>query len=62
MRALIDTCVIIDALQSRAEFAENAQQFFLLAANQNFMGYLSAKSVTDIYYIMHRFFHDDSIT
>lgn len=62
MRALIDTCVIIDALQSRPGFAENAQQIFLLAANRKFTGYVSAKSVTDIYYIMHRHFHDDKQT
>ena len=62
MRALIDTCVIIDALQNREGFAENAQQIFLLAANRNIAGYVTAKSVTDIYYIMHRFFHDDKMT
>lgn len=62
MRAVIDTCVIIDALQNREGFAENAQQIFLLAANRNITGYITAKSVTDIYYIMHRFFHDDKVT
>lgn len=62
MRALIDTCIIIDAMQSRQGFAENAQQIFLLAANRKFTGYVSAKSVTDIYYIMHRYFHDDKQT
>lgn len=59
MRVLIDTCIIIDALQNRQGFAENAQKIFLLAANRKFTGYISAKSVTDIYYIMHRYFHDD---
>lgn len=62
MRALIDTCVIIDALQSREPFAENAQQIFLLAANRKFTGYITAKSITDIYYIMHRSFHNDKET
>jgi predicted nucleic acid-binding protein len=62
MKALIDTCVIIDALQNRKEFAENAQKIFLMAANRKFNGYISAKSVTDIYYIMHRHFHDDKQT
>ena len=32
MRTLIDTCVIIDALQSREPFVEDAQKIFLLAA------------------------------
>lgn len=62
MRALIDTCIIIDAMQSRPGFAENAQHIFLLAANRKFTGYVTAKSVTDIYYIMHRHFHDDKQT
>ncbi|MBP0961028.1 MAG: PIN domain-containing protein [Oscillospiraceae bacterium] len=62
MKALIDTCIIIDALQNRQGFAENAQKIFLMAANRKFGGYISAKSVTDIYYIMHRHFHDDKQT
>lgn len=62
MRALIDTCIIIDALQSREPFAENAQQIFLLAANRKFTGYVTAKSVTDIYYLMHRCTHNDKET
>ena len=33
MRALIDTCIIIDALQAREPFAEDAQQIFLAVAN-----------------------------
>ena len=32
MRALIDTCVIIDALQNREPFAQEAQQIFFTIA------------------------------
>lgn len=60
MRILFDTCIIIDALQRREPFFENAQKLFLMTANQQFIGYISAKSTTDIYYLMHRHFHDDS--
>lgn len=59
MRALLDTCVIIDALQGRVPFAEDAQKLFLLAANEQFIGCISAKSSTDIYYLMHKVTHDD---
>ena len=59
MRALIDTCVIIDALQSREGFAKDAQNIFLAAANNAFLGYITAKAVTDIYYLMHRYTHSD---
>ncbi len=60
MRALIDTCVIIDALQSRTPFAKAAEEIFLLSANQAFTGYITAKSLTDIYYLTHRCVHDTS--
>ena len=59
MRALIDTCVVIDALQSREGFAKDAQNIFLAAANNAFPGYLTAKAATDIYYLMHRYTHSD---
>ena len=59
MRALLDTCVIIDALQSREPFYKNAQTIFLAAANNQFIGCITAKSVTDIYYLTHRHTHDD---
>ena len=62
MRALIDTCVIIDALQARAPFAEAAQKIFIYSANQQFDGYITAKSVTDIYYLTHRLTHSDAET
>ena len=69
MRVLVDTCVIIDALQSRVPFAEAAQKLFIYSANkQSFMsaswlmswwGNITAKSVTDIYYLTHRLTHND---
>lgn len=59
MRVLIDTCVIIDALQSRVPFAEAAQKIFLYSANKKFEGYITAKASTDIYYLTHRLTHDD---
>ncbi len=62
MRVLIDTCVIIDALQSRVPFAEAAQKIFIHSANRQFEGYITAKSVTDIYYLTHRLIHSDAET
>ena len=59
MRALIDTCVVIDALQSRDGFEKDAQNIFLATANNAFLGYISAKAMTDIYYLMHRYTHSD---
>ena len=62
MRALIDTCIVIDALQAREPFAEDAQQIFLAVANKRVMGFLTAKSAADIYYITHRHTHNDHET
>lgn len=62
MRVLVDTCVIIDALQSRVPFAEDAQKIFIHSANKQFEGYITAKSVTDIYYLTHRLTHNDTET
>ena len=59
MRALIDTCVIIDALQNREPFARSAQTKFLMAANHQYVGCITAKASTDVYYLMHRHTHDD---
>lgn len=62
MRALIDTCIVIDALQSREPFCREAQEIFLAIANKQFTGFLTAKSVTDIYYLTHRHTHSDKET
>ena len=62
MRVLVDTCVIIDALQSSVPFAEAAQKLFIYSANKQFESYITAKSVTDIYYLIHRLTHSDAET
>lgn len=62
MRALIDTCIIVDTLQSREPFKDNAQTIFLQAANKRFDGFITAKASTDIYYLTHRYIHSDKDT
>lgn len=62
MRALIDTCVIIDALQKREPFWHEASEILFEAANNHFNGFITASSVSDIYYIMHRATHSDDAT
>ncbi len=62
MRVLIDTCIIIDALQSRIPFSEHAQKIFLHAANKQFNGFITAKSCADIYYLTHKVTHNDAET
>ena len=62
MKVLIDTCVVIDVLQKRQPFFSDAYKIFIAAANNRFEGSLSAETITDIYYIMHKFLHDNSST
>lgn len=62
MRVLIDTCVIVDVLQHRDPFWEDAYHLFLAIANHRADGFLTAKSLTDIYYLTHHVTHDDKET
>ena len=62
MRALIDTCIIIDALQDRRPFADDARAVFYAAADGLFDGYITAESTADIYYLTHRHAHSDKGT
>lgn len=50
MTAVIDACVIIDALQNREPFSADAQKLFLAVSNRRFEGALTAKSITDIFF------------
>ena len=59
MKALLDTCVVVDFLQKREPFAQDALSLFRAAAIQEFSGYITAKSATDIFYLSHRATHSN---
>lgn len=59
MKVLIDTCVVLDVLQKREPFFAEAREVFLAAARNRIVGCISAKSVTDIYYLTHRLLHSN---
>lgn len=59
MKALLDTCVVIDFLQGREPFADAARRVFRAAAAERFSGCITAKSATDIYCLIHRCTHSD---
>ena len=59
MRALIDTCIVIDYLQKRESFFGHADEIFTKSLEGKFIGYLTAKSLTDIYYLMHHYTHSE---
>ena len=58
MRALIDTCVMIDGLNDREHFAVHAQQILLAIERGHIEGCVTAKSLMDIYYICHHEMHN----
>ena len=62
MRVLVDTCVIMDAIQNREPFADDAKRIFRAAASNSFAGCITAKLSTDIYYLVHRCTHSDKDT
>ena len=56
MRALLDTNVIVDVLQSREPWCADGQVIFRAAANKQMTGCITAKEATDIHYFARRLF------
>lgn len=52
----------MDAVQNRAPFAAGAKKIFRKAAMNRFIGCITAKASTDIYYLTHRCTHSDKDT
>jgi predicted nucleic acid-binding protein len=51
---MIDTNVILDALMVREPWAEAAQAVLLAVAEEKVQGFITASTVTDIYYIVRK--------
>jgi predicted nucleic acid-binding protein len=62
MKVVIDTCVIIDVLQQREPFWEDSYHVFRLVADEKVEGIITAKSLTDIFYIIHKATHSNERT
>ena len=60
--AVIDTCVVLDVLQKREPFWRDGIEIFYAVAKEEMEGILTAKSLTDLFYIHHRFTHDNEAT
>ena len=59
MRALLNTCVVMDFLQNREPFSLAAKSIFRAAATDWFNSSITAKSATDIYCLTHRCTNSD---
>jgi predicted nucleic acid-binding protein len=54
VRALIDTNVVLDFLQEREPFVENAARLFERIDAGEIEGFIAATTITNIYYIIRR--------
>jgi predicted nucleic acid-binding protein len=60
LKTLLDTNVILDALASREPFKTSANAIFVLAGKRRITAYVTASSVTDVYYILRRTLPDET--
>jgi predicted nucleic acid-binding protein len=58
MKVLIDTNIIIDILERREPFFQDSYNLIQLAVQGKLEAFMSAGSVTDVYYIINRSLHD----
>lgn len=54
MRIIVDTNVVLDVLMNRAEFFQPSYDVLKLSAFGDVEGYVTASSVTDIYYMVYK--------
>jgi predicted nucleic acid-binding protein len=54
MKIVLDTNVVIDAVASRQPFCVDAEKILLMASEEKIVGYLTANSITDIFYVVRR--------
>ena len=60
MKILIDNNVIIDVLLNREPFVDNSSAVLKLCEANSFQGFMTATTITDIYYILHKNITDKS--
>lgn len=54
MKVVIDNNVIVDALKPNPQFEVNAQEILRLASVKQIDGFVSANSLTDIFYVLRK--------
>lgn len=54
MKVVVDNNVIIDALNPNPQFEANAQQILRFASTKAIDGFVSANSLTDIFYVLRK--------
>ena len=59
MKAIIDTCVILDYLLERDDFFEDARKIFELCSKNKIDAYVTTKSIMDIHYVIKHYNHNE---
>lgn len=62
MKLLIDTNIFIDVLGHREPFYENSYSILTLCENKKIKGFISASSITDLFYLTHKVFHNTELS
>ena len=62
MRVLFDTCIIVDFLLNRKEFADEAEKVIIPVTEKMFYGFITVKSLMDTHYIIKKYLHDEEKT
>ena len=57
MRLMIDTNIFLDVLTRREPFYADSRALLELCESKKVLGFVSASSVTDIFYLVHRYLH-----
>jgi len=58
---MCDTNVIIDVLLEREPFVEDSYKFLSLCEEHKIDGFVSASSITDIYYLVKKYTHSTNL-
>ena len=61
MKIMCDTNIIIDVLFEREPFAEDSCRLLRLCEEHMIDGYVSASSITDIYYLVRKYTHSNDV-
>ncbi len=61
MKIMVDTNIIIDVLLEREPFVEDSCRLLSLCEEHRIDGFISASSVTDIYYLVRKYTHNTEL-
>lgn len=60
MKVVFDSNIVIDALKPNPPFAEEASKLLKLASAKKITGYLTANSLTDIFYVLRKEYDNEA--